>query len=305
MRAVKVIFYSGFSFFILFILANAASAYKIIDVHEHAHSVSDAKRILPIMDELGIAKMVLLGSPRQTFYSSNIKNQRFDEPDKNNRTLLRIKKLYPDRFEVFCVFHQEDPRILAKLKACLKRGASGVKLFSGHGSFHTIQLDNVLLEPFYTFLEEKGIPVLWHVNTGKYLEEFEAVLQAHSNLKVICAHYCLASKSISKLRYLLDRYPNVYFDTSFGAPSILQDGIATITQARNEFHELFMNYPERFLFGTDYVITRVKAINGILENFQQNRVILEETLQLPQDILRKIYEDNWKIFLDGIPRSLG
>lgn len=297
MRAVKIIFYSGFSFFILFVLANAASAYKIIDVHEHVQSVSDAKRILPIMDELGIAKMVLLGSPRQTFYPSNIKNQRFDEPDKNNRTLLRIKKLYPDRFEVFCVFHQEDPKILAKLKVCLKRGASGVKLFSGHGTFHTIPLNHVSLEPFYAFLEEKGIPMLWHVNIGKYLEEFEAVLQAHSNLKVICAHYCLASKSISKLRYLLDKYPNVYFDTSFGAPSILRDGIKTITQARDEFHELFMNYSERFLFGTDYVITRVKAAQGIRENFQQNRALLEEVLRLPEDVLEKVYEENWNVLL--------
>lgn len=273
-----------------------ASDFSIVNIHEHIQSLKDAKRTLPIMDEMGISKMILLGSPQQTFFPHMIKNQRFDKPDSNNRVILFAAKRYPDRFLAFCVFHQEDKKILQKLKQCLKRGATGVKLFSGHGSFYTIPLNDPSLDEFYRFLEEKRIPILWHVNTGKYLEEFEAVLQAHPKLRVICGHFCLASKSRNRLRALLENYPNLYFDTSFGSPAVLADGIQTITEARDEFHEIFMKYPERFFWGTDYVITKVKTASGIRQNIRQNRAILEDILQLPHDILKKIYEENWQTF---------
>ncbi len=277
--------------------AAAPADFSIINIHEHMRSLWDAKRILPLMDELGISKMVLLGSPRQTFYPGTIRDQKFDEPDRNNWAVLRMQRKWPDRFLAFCVFQQEDPKIVDKLKFCLYRGAKGVKLFSGHGSFHTIPLDDPSLNEFYNALEEKQTPILWHVNTGKYFDEFKAVLEAHPKLKIICAHYCLASKSRSKLRFLLETYPNVSFDTSFGSPEVLQQGIDTLKEGKEEFRELFMQYPTRFMFGTDYVLTKEKTPDGIRENFAQNRELLEKTLELPQDILKKIYEENFINFL--------
>lgn len=282
---------------LFFPLQTYAADFSIVNVHEHIRSLWGAQRVLPLMDQLGISKMIILGSPRQTFYPLTVKDKRFDEPDINNWVILRIARKYPDRFAAFCVFHQEDPRILEKTNFCMARGASGVKLFSGHGSFHTIPLNDSSLEPFYTLLEEKRIPILWHVNTVKYFEEFKAVLEAHPRLKIICGHYCLASKSRSRLRFMLEHYPNLYFDISFGSPHVLQQGIDTLREGRDEFREIFMNYPERFLFGTDYVLTREKTLEGIVENFQQNRAILEEILNLSDDILRKIYEENWFEFI--------
>lgn len=283
---------------VLSIPAAAQEQLSIINVHEHLQSLNDAKRVLPLMDELGISKTVLLGSPRQTFYPGAIKGQRFDESDKNNRLLLFVRRKYPERFVVFCVFHQDDPKISQKTKSCLKRGASGVKLFSGHGTFYTIPLNDPLLFPYYEFLEKESVPILWHVNTGKYFDEFKSVLERYPRLKIICAHYCLASKNLSRLRFMLENYPNIFFDTSFGAPRILRDGTTTITQARDEFHELFMNYPGRFLFGTDHVVTKVKTAAGIRENFKENQAMLEEVLQLPNDVLKKIYEENWYEFMN-------
>lgn len=300
MKIKSTSFYIGLSI-ILFVLPYAAFAYRIINAHEHIANVAQADRVIPLMDKFGVSQTILVGSPRQTFgfVPKNVKPRSgtttFTDPDKNNRALLRIKKKYPDRFLVFCVFWQEDPRMLQKTKACVKKGATGVKLFSGHGNFHTIPLNDPSLEDFYTYLEEHKIPIVWHVNSGKYLEELEVVLESHPSLKIVCPHYCMASKSRGRLTALLTKYPQLFFDISFGA--FVEEGLKTVTEASREFHEIFMNYPDRFFFGTDYVFTKIKTDDGIRENFRKYRALLEETLNLPEAILEKIYGENWKVFM--------
>lgn len=296
--------------------SNGATGY--INMHEHLENEDDLATLFEINEKLGIEKTILLGSSDKTIYlHPDFKN--FDE---NNDELLKIKAAYPDNFEVLCTTYWHDTDQIAKIASCWERGAKGVKLYNGHGNFYEIPLDDPVMLPVYKYIEDNGLILLIHVNGSKYLDEFERVLQKFPNMKTICPHFCLISRKLDTLSELMDKYPNLYTDTSFGAIEFTAAGFSRFSKNNERFSNFVEQYQDRIFFGTDQVVTNIKTkkhadflehvLEGYLRMLDSEEFHLQTSwpeeydeiykgLNLPEDTLQNILTDAPQKLLDSVP----
>lgn len=287
---------------------------RIINVHEHIQSLEQAKIHITIMDRLGMERMALLGS---SWFTITLRDEvGFTRYDENNEELMKIVGAYPGRFDAWPVLNPLDPDKLDKFKALMDRGATGLKLFTGHGYttrktneyiFHPIAMDDPQMLPVYEHCEKHGVPVLIHVNPSPikpgFCEEFVAVLQQFPEMVVNCPHFMLSSIKESRLREFLDTFPNLYTDISFG-DAFMKAGLMRISKSPARFQKLFSDYPERFMFGTDLVLTeaRHKSEEWVHSQFQAYLDMLTQdtytTPCIPGETLRGVALS--KELLDGV-----
>jgi len=207
-------------------------------------------------------------------------------------------------------------------------GAAGLKLYNGHSNFHDRPLDDESMLPVYAYCQETGLPICWHVNLVSYGDEFMRVLAKYPNLRLIIPHFGVTffhprQKPFRDFQALLDAYPNIYTDTSFGTRQILVSGLEAVSKDPDVFREFFRKYSDRILFGTDMVITanKEKSAEWIEAVIRACRDVLEKDtyhfymgakgspyadkgannvygayrgLALSDEILRKVYETNFE-----------
>jgi len=235
--------------------------FNIINAHEHIQSMDNIPLLLKVMEDCQIEKMVFLGTSKFTFYLNP--DYGYTEYDMNNEEIINISKKYPDKFLALCTINPHDEDKLEKLKACMETGARGLKLYNGHGYFYdhffNLPLDDPGMMEVYRYCEEKEIPILYHINSGRFLDEFERVLQAFPDLIVVAPHFALTSRNLTLLSRLLDTYPNLYTDISFGHPDFQVAGFNRISYNAEGFREFMIKYSDRISFGTDIVITTYRA----------------------------------------------
>jgi predicted TIM-barrel fold metal-dependent hydrolase len=302
---------------------------RIINVHEHIQSLDQAKVHLTVMDKLGVERMALLGS---SWFTITLRDEvGFTRYDENDEELMKIVRTYPGRFDAWPVINPVDPDKLDKFKALMDRGATGLKLFTGHGYttrktneyiFHPIAMDDPQMMPVYDHCEKNGIPVLIHVNPSPvkpgFCEEFVSVLQQFPDMVVNCPHFMLSSIKDSRLREFLATFPNLYTDISFG-DAFMKAGLTRISKNPTKFHKLFADYPDRFMFGTDLVLTeaRHKSEEWVHNQFQAyldmltretytTPCIAGETLRgvaLSKELLDGVLFRNYENFLASKPRG--
>lgn len=228
---------------------------EIINMHEHMQNMDDVKVYLESTEPLGITKTLLLGSANQTL----IERGGFTGYVENNDNLLKIKEAYPDKFEVLCTTYWLDPDQVKKAEECWKRGGKGVKLYNGHGSFYELPLDHENMLPLYKFIEDNELILLIHVNGGKYMKEFKEILDAYPKMKVICPHFCLISNDLNELAQMMEKYPNLYTDTSFGYIDYTVAGFKRMSKNVEAYQKFMQSYKDRVFFGADQIITNVKT----------------------------------------------
>lgn len=293
----------------------------IVDIHEHVQFEADGRRLLKAMDQSGIQKACLLGTPLYTFTLNN--QYGFESWSENNEVILGLKEKYPDRFCVFVTVEPGRPDMLNAAKAWVQRGADGVKLYLGHGEstgkgpFHIMPLDDPKMLPFYQWAEDNGIPVTYHVNLIKFYDEFDRVMQLFPTMKVNLPHFGLHSNSwsrLSALGALLDRYPNLYFDMSYGWYIFHIQGFENLARNRTMLRAFIERYSDRALFGADSVVELTKSSALLTDKLRSYRQILELPdfrfylkperniygLQLPGQVLEKIYSENPARFLEKV-----
>jgi len=288
--------------------------YQIVNFHEHIESINEAEKLLPIMEENNISKTILLGSPNYTLYLKN--DMGFEEYEKNNQEILKIAKKYPEKFIAFPTLNPLDKDNLERLQNYIIQGAKGLKLYYGHGSshgkgpFHVISLDDPRMDSVFEYCQKEGIPVMFHINMEKYYEEFVSLMDNFPNLKIIVPHFMLSmwnEKRLERMESLFEKYPNLYTDISLGRPKFLTDGLKHISKTPELYQNFIIKHRDRFLFGTDMVITQAKFKSGfpISENFKVYRDFLEKKqyqepfskeylngLYLDKETLKIIYEIN-------------
>ncbi len=300
----------------------------IINVHEHIQSLEYAPIHLEVMDELGIAKICLMGSSKFTLTLNE--KYGFTGYDENNEELLKIVKQYPGRFEAWCVVNPLDRDKLEKFKDYVARGATGLKLYTGHGyvtkddryMFHPVAMDDPGMLPLYAYCEKNYIPVCIHVNPYKakrgFAEEFIAVLTQFPDMKVDCPHFMLSSVKSSRLREFLDTFPNLYTDISYG-DYFMAERLKYMSKYPAKFRQLFADYPDRIMYATDLVLTqgRTKTREWVHEQFKAYLDMLtKETytttaipgvtlngLALPDYLLERVLFKNYEDFLAKRPKG--
>jgi len=237
------------------------SGFNIINAHEHVQSEENIPMLRKAMEDCQVEKMVMLGTSDFTFFLDP--EYGFTGYDENNETIVEISNKYPDVFAALVTMDPRDEEKLEKLKKYLDAGAAGVKLYNGHGSFYdmffSMPLDDPGMMEVYEYCEQEGIPILHHINTGRFLTEMEHVLQEFPDLVQVVPHYMLSSSNLSRLTHLMREYPQLYTDISFGHPDFLVAGFGRISNNYLAFREFMKNYRDRITYGTDLVVTTYKA----------------------------------------------
>ena len=286
--------------------------FSIINTHEHFQSFNNVPKFLAAMRRDDVVKTVILGSPEATILSGR---KGFYGEEKYNLEVIKIAQTYPQQFIAFPTINPHDPEKLEKFKRYLKMGGRGLKLYSGHSVFHDLPLDDPSMMPVFEFCERNRIPILFHVNAGNYQEEFERVLNKFPRLKIICPHFCLSSIASGRFEYLMDRYPHLYTDASFGYIDYLKEGLLRISKNPEKFRRLFIKYQDRIFFGTDMVVTsaQYKTVDWLAQVTRAYRDVLEKReytffaipgvtlrgLALDREILEKVYHKNFERFFYG------
>lgn len=303
----------------------------IINGHEHIQDFNQGEKWLAAMDQVGVSTTVMLGSPDATFYLKP--SGPFNKYKESAEELFLLADKYPDKFIVFPTIYTYDNDKLDLLKSYIKRGALGLKLFTGH---HAVfykdigPLNEPSMFPVYEYCEKEQVPIIWHVHLGQeYLQvQFEEIIEAFPNLILNVPHFMLSSIDLYKtegqgrLRHYLETYENLYTDISFGYWA--KDGLWRMSNNTEEFREFMIEFKDRFTFGTDMVCTKEsrKTVEWVANLTQGYIDILEKKyfnltvtpdiegdfngddpgthsgLELPQDVLDKIYYDNMVKFLN-------
>ena len=284
----------------------------IFNTHEHIQSIQEVPKYLEAMKQIGVEKTVLLGSSEATIFSGH---SSFTEWEENNAEILQIAATDPEHFIAFPTLDPQDPQKIEKLKSYLEKGAKGLKLYSGHVIFHKLSLDDKSVMPLYKFCEGHQIPILFHVNAGYYQKELENVLKQFPKLKIICPHFCLSTIKSERFEYLMDTYPTLYTDISFGPMDYLVAALKRFSLNPQKYRNLILKYQDRIFYGTDMVVTRdpEKTVDWLTQVAQVYKDFLEKEqytffefpnqtlrgLHLDEEVLKKIYHTNFKRFFYG------
>jgi predicted TIM-barrel fold metal-dependent hydrolase len=265
--------------------------WKIIDIHEHANGEVEALQLIKAMDKLGIQRTALMASTTYTLTLNPIYG--FEGFKENSEAIIAIKKKWPDRFSAFVTF---DPCSgddnFALVKDWVARGADGVKLYLGHGAstpkfaFHCQPLNHPNLDSFYAWAEDVQLPILMHVNLEKYWDEMLDVLEKHPYLRVTLPHFGLhknTEQRLKRLGFLLDRYPYVFTDISFGYYTFQIDGFEVLAKFRSRSREFLAKHRDKVMFASDMVLEPSK-----------DEAYIDDTLR---SYLQFLEMERWRFFL--------
>ncbi|MBT4632322.1 amidohydrolase family protein [Candidatus Peregrinibacteria bacterium] len=234
---------------------------QLVNAHESIEQLTDVAKLQTTMEELGITKTILHGIPSDFLRYNPDKAIDIGDVGENHEYLFQTTETFPAEFDFFCAIDPSDPRREEVWADCDENGAVGVKFYGGYSYSYEIPLDDPSLYKFYTLLEDAEVPLMMPVNTSLYQDELERVLENHPDLDVICSHYCSSSKDLDRLDALLTAHDNLYFDTSWGHKSFVEEGLLTITANHESFHDFFIKHQDRAIFGTDNIVTSYEGKN--------------------------------------------
>jgi predicted TIM-barrel fold metal-dependent hydrolase len=305
--------------------------FKIVNAHDHLYMEKHLDNYFPAAEEMGIVRTLFVASSTYTFLGVGHESKVNEGNAWSSEEILRCAEKYPGKIIPFVTLHPDDPDKVALLEAYKERGAMGLKLYTGHGNFYDRALDAPDMLPVYEWCEANAFPLCWHVNLSRYPEEFTRVLLKYPKLKIIVPHigqafYTPEGREMEVIQKLMDLYPGIYVDLSFGTRNILVAGLERVSQHRDAFRAFIDKYEDRVLWGTDMVVTGntekteawiksvLRACRDMLEKETytfwmaaegsgyeypqtKNAYGVLRGLALPEAQLRKIYETNFDGFM--------
>ncbi len=310
---------------------------KIIDCHVHMYRDPAAIPTLDrVMKESGFDAVCLVSIPACNFK---------DDCYFSNDLVLEMKRKHPGKCYAFPGLDYREMlggrfdsgNLLEQAKKLVEQGADGFKMLEGKPCRRKqigLPLDSEILDPFYSFAEDNGLPLLLHVadpeefwmkdkappsafkhgwfwGDGSYASkeqlysEAEGAIGKHPRLKFILAHFFFLSADIGRARRFLQKYPNVSFDITPGI-----EMYHNFSKKHSEWREFFIEFQDRILFGTDnrgnsvgepkeedfaYEIERLKKMNTFLSSDAE--VYSGRGINLPDPVLEKIYSKNFLLAL--------
>lgn len=173
----------------------------------------------------------------------------------------------------------------------------------------------------------------WFYGDGSYIDNEDqyrqvlAVLDRHPSLKVAFAHFFFLSAQLDRLAEYLDRYPNMHVDLTPGIEMYFN-----FAREPEKTREFFIKYQDRIIYGTDIgarallrdreagieaeeSLARIEVVRGFLENdgpfnlthagfLFGGREAEFYGINLPEDVLDKIYYQNFERFAGAAPKPL-
>jgi hypothetical protein len=254
---------------------HALANLPLLDCHIHFGHPNFMPGLIDILNDQGVGKFNIVCTPHRARLSL--------VPD-----ALFVKSQHPERVYVFGgldispLFIAPDTcgeMFAAYVGQLLDMGCDGIKMIEGKPDMRKMlpipPFDSLAYEPYWAALEERGVPLIFHVNDpeefwdpvqipdwaraqgwfygdgsfinneDQYAQVFN-VLERHPGLKVIFAHFFFLSAQLPRLADLLDRFPNMCVDLTPGIE--MYHNFSRDPGAARDF---FLKYQEHILFGTD------------------------------------------------------
>lgn len=221
--------------------------------YQPMEQIGDISALLKSMEETGIDMCVI-----HSVATSAAQVERI------NDFVCENVKAHPQKLMGFGTMHQDYENMQAEVDRCISMGLKGIKL---HPDTQEFNADDERMMPLYAYLEEKGLPVLFHVGDKRYDYSHPArirkICEAFPNLQVIAAHFGgwsvweIAEENLLKVK-------NCMMDTSSSSGFITAE----------EFAHLIHTFgADRLLFGSDFPMWDPK---GELERFMNVSLTDEE-----------------------------
>jgi predicted TIM-barrel fold metal-dependent hydrolase len=284
--------------------------FKVVNAHEHLMGRKFLPKYLKAAEKIGITNTIFVASSEFTFKGKDFEQTKGN--DENSEEVIAAAEENSGKIVPFCTIHPDDPDKLKKLERFVSKGAKGLKLYTGHGSFYKKPLDDPDMTPIYAFCDKVRLPICWHVNIRNYGPEFERVMSKFPNLIVIVPHFGVTffhprEAYFSDFSRMMDTYPNLFTDTSFGTRAILVDGLEAVSRDPQPFRDFIAKHSDRVLFGTDMVVTgnKEKTVKWIEDVLRVCRQVLEQdTFQYPLGAKGSPYASQKADNVDGVFHGL-
>lgn len=238
---------------------------------------------------------------------------------------LTANQSFPDYF-VPAIIHGDGPRWHGKDKSLLAEIAADVRSgrYFAMGEFEArhyvsstnnrdvhLPLTSDSFRVIFQLSQEAGIPFLIHHEAEDgLLPELEAMLQEFPGAKVVWCHVgrnrnpvtWSQFKTPDGVRRLLAKYPNLYFDIVQSPPgskygptgyidAIMYDLTGGKVSLDSRWRQLFIDYPDRFVLGSDVNAGRWDNYDTVFQTF---RGIVFPAL--PRDVVEKIaFKNAWRL----------
>jgi len=313
--------------------------FPFIDVHNHQEENASAEKVAQVvadMDRLNIRVMVNLSGGSGDTLAKNVAaydkrhpgrfvtfaNLDFDGidapgwPEKTARQFEADVKAGARGLKIFKNFgmtvkdskgvrvHVDDPRLDPVFEACARLGvpvlihtAEPASFFQPQDRFNERWLE---LKQFPRRARPPSEYPSWETLIG----EQHHLFQKHPKTKFIDAHLGWMGGDLGRLGQLLDRLPNVY--TEIGAV------LAELGRQPRFAREWFIRHQDRVMFGKDIwapdeyrVYFRVLETSDEYFDYYRKRHAFWKMygLDLPDDVLRKLYDQNAVRVIPGVPKD--
>lgn len=251
---------------------------KIIDAHVHCAQQFDAEELLMLTAGAGRGGNADMMSINAVAHSRCISL---------TPTALALKYSRPESCYAFgCLdvseyyLHPETlgVRFAEYGERLIEMGCDGIKMLEGKPQMRKMypvaDFDAACFEPFWAWAEERGMPILWHVNdpenfwdaanapefavkqgwlydesyvnNEKQYTQVLNVLARHPRLSICFAHFFFMSAQLERLGAILEEYKNVRVDLTPGI-EMYENFSKNATGAR----EFFARFHDRIIYGTD------------------------------------------------------
>lgn len=273
----------------------------IIDCHVHFADIHLLDALWEIMEHAGVGRVNIVA----TSFRENL-----------NPQAIYAKAQYPDRVYIFGALDYsrllENPSaatgadLAAQVDTLIAIGFDGVKMVEGKPLVHRMipfRFDGPVYADFFARMEERGFPLLWHVNDpeefwdaerfpdwarrdwfygdGSYpsheevYAEVEPVLERHPGLRIFFAHFYFLYGELERAARLLDRFPEVHLDLT---PGVL--GFHKLSADPEAARDFFIRYQDRILYGVDVIVGSLMGaepveVRGMVERIWMVRSLLE------------------------------
>lgn len=313
--------------------------FPFVDVHNHQWGPRLAAEVVDEtvadMDKLNLAVMVNLSGGSGDRLAAVIRASKDRYP---NRFVIFANPSFDD------IDDPDYPQRTAdQFEADVKAGAQGLKIFKNLGMYvfdaagKRVQVDDPRLDPLWARAGELGVPVLIHTGDpaafwlphdaqnerwlelkerprrkregeptfDQLVEEQVNVFRKHPETTFIAAHFMWLAADLDRLAGYLDECPNVV--TELGA--VIYDPARQPRHAR----AFFEKYQDRILMGKDsWAPDEYHTYFRVLETADEYFPYYRKRhafwrmygLDLPDEVLRKVYYQNALRVIPGIDRSL-
>lgn len=191
----------------------------------------------------------------------------------------------------FGTIHPKYEKAKEETERIFDLGFEGLKLHPPAQRFHPL---NEKLFAIYEMFSEKGKPIIFHCGMFEepeyheysHPELYEEIAEKFPKLKICLAHLChFFTSELAEGRVpLVEEHENIYFDTSHWFSKSFQE-VNNPPANHRDLVQVLKNYPDKFLFGTDFPTTGIEAKEQV-EN------LLE--LEIDKNILKKLAGENAK-----------